>query len=435
MSPGGNGNGLTSWKEIAGYLGVRVRTAQKWEAEHGLPVRRQTGRKSRVYAVKSELDEWRMGHLSKLRWWQRLSWVLWYASAATVAAVAALSWVGFTAWDRWASRDPARFQIDYSSLRIMDIKGRELWSHRFGEPLQKEAYNGQPGQRRLWIGDLDGDGRSEVIFAEYPYNDSSPGHLYCFASDGRVRWSYAPPPVRDRERGYEPVYVTSGFEILDREAGAGRRIAALWRHRLYHPTEFVLLEADGRVSGRYWHSGHLDYMDFTDLDGDSREEALLAGVNNGFGKATLVVLKPSELSAASTQDPGDPHQIDGLPVGREMAVVRFARTCVSRHFDLYNIARDVAMDGKANLHLAVYEHLGQDNERILYTLGRDLRIVSLEPTDAFLGAHRSLESEQVLKHSFRRSELDELAAQAEVRRGGGQWTALPRATRIVTTAN
>jgi hypothetical protein len=176
-------------------------------------------------------------------------------------------------------------------------------------------------------------------------------------------------------------------------------------------------------------------MDFTDLDGDSRKEALLAGVNNGFGKATLVVLKPSELSAASTQDPGDPHQIDGLPVGREMAVVRFARTCVSRHFDLYNIARDVAMDGKANLHLAVYEHLGQDNERILYTLGRDLRIVSLEPTDAFLGAHRSLESEQVLKHSFRRSELDELAAQAEVRRGGGQWTALPRATRIVTTAN
>jgi hypothetical protein len=39
---------LSSWKEIAAYLGVSVRTAQHWERNRGLPVRRLAGEKGRV---------------------------------------------------------------------------------------------------------------------------------------------------------------------------------------------------------------------------------------------------------------------------------------------------------------------------------------------------------------------------------------------------
>lgn len=39
---------LGSWKEIAHHLGVNVRTAQKWERERGLPIRRIVGARSRV---------------------------------------------------------------------------------------------------------------------------------------------------------------------------------------------------------------------------------------------------------------------------------------------------------------------------------------------------------------------------------------------------
>jgi len=31
---------LSSWKEISSYLGIGVRTAQRWESELGLPVHR-----------------------------------------------------------------------------------------------------------------------------------------------------------------------------------------------------------------------------------------------------------------------------------------------------------------------------------------------------------------------------------------------------------
>ena len=53
---------MTSWKEIARYLGKGVRTAQRWESEFGLPVRRNersgSGTKSVVIAIPEELDAW-----------------------------------------------------------------------------------------------------------------------------------------------------------------------------------------------------------------------------------------------------------------------------------------------------------------------------------------------------------------------------------------
>lgn len=50
---------LSSWKEIAAYLGRSVRTVQRMELELGLPVRRPKGHaRSSVMAVPQELDAW-----------------------------------------------------------------------------------------------------------------------------------------------------------------------------------------------------------------------------------------------------------------------------------------------------------------------------------------------------------------------------------------
>jgi len=50
---------LNSWKEIAIFLKVGVRTAQRWEAERQLPVHRVgVGPRSPVFALGSELIEW-----------------------------------------------------------------------------------------------------------------------------------------------------------------------------------------------------------------------------------------------------------------------------------------------------------------------------------------------------------------------------------------
>lgn len=50
---------LTSWKDIARYMGKGVRTVQRWEQDFGLPVRRPRGsNKKAVLARPRDLDAW-----------------------------------------------------------------------------------------------------------------------------------------------------------------------------------------------------------------------------------------------------------------------------------------------------------------------------------------------------------------------------------------
>jgi TolB-like protein/Flp pilus assembly protein TadD len=64
--PPANEARLESWGEIAAYLRRDVRTVQRWERYHGLPVRRlQVGKLPTVYAYRSELDKWFLEHQPK----------------------------------------------------------------------------------------------------------------------------------------------------------------------------------------------------------------------------------------------------------------------------------------------------------------------------------------------------------------------------------
>jgi hypothetical protein len=51
---------LSSWKDIARYLGKGVRTVQRWERHLGLPVRRPVGasQKSAVVLYREDVDAW-----------------------------------------------------------------------------------------------------------------------------------------------------------------------------------------------------------------------------------------------------------------------------------------------------------------------------------------------------------------------------------------
>ena len=53
---------LSSWKEIAAYLGKGVRTVQRWEHQFGLPVRRPSARSHVIFAIPEELDAWLKSH-------------------------------------------------------------------------------------------------------------------------------------------------------------------------------------------------------------------------------------------------------------------------------------------------------------------------------------------------------------------------------------
>jgi hypothetical protein len=51
---------LTSWKDIALFMGKAVRTAQRWERDLGLPIRRRKGvlSENMVALERSDFDAW-----------------------------------------------------------------------------------------------------------------------------------------------------------------------------------------------------------------------------------------------------------------------------------------------------------------------------------------------------------------------------------------
>ena len=49
---------LSSWKEIAAYVGKGVRTVQRWEAQDNFPVRRPSSERHIVLAIPDEIDAW-----------------------------------------------------------------------------------------------------------------------------------------------------------------------------------------------------------------------------------------------------------------------------------------------------------------------------------------------------------------------------------------
>jgi len=90
---------LDGWGEIATYLKIEQRTAQRWEESRGLPVRRIG---TRVYAHKSELDAWI--RRQEPRWIKKLLDAVRLRArrpATIVAASVVLLAAAYTVWRIW----------------------------------------------------------------------------------------------------------------------------------------------------------------------------------------------------------------------------------------------------------------------------------------------------------------------------------------------
>ena len=123
---------LTSWKEIARYLGWDVKTCQRWEKGRGLPVHRLEGsKKSRVIAYHEELDLWlqenfgnnsnRPPEVKK----RRKTKPGYFFAFLPIAAIL----LYFLIPNNPSRRQPSDFRIESSNLVILNAQGKELWRH------------------------------------------------------------------------------------------------------------------------------------------------------------------------------------------------------------------------------------------------------------------------------------------------------------------
>lgn len=398
---------LSSWKEIAAHLGVTERTAQKWERELGLPVHRLPGERGRVTAWSDELDHWRVSVLDKPSWWVSLKF--WHAAgAAGVFILAAAALAGAVmGWLRLHHGPPVQFRLDVQTLIVTDERGREAWRKTFDEPFVRDlTAEVMHALRLVSFADLDGDGRTEMLFVHRPLSEDRRGNtLYCFSGYGRELWRYQTTrTVSTPSETFAPPFLTQLVLALPPGRDGKRNVLLVSHHLSYFPAQAVVLSPEGRVLGEYWHSGHLLLAEAAQLDGRETPAILLAGISNSYRVATLIALDPGNLRCASDETEHPDYQLD--PPGRdcELARIVFPRTCINRKFEPYSrpnaliVHRDLIQIGTS-------EHSSREGSNAVFYLDRRLGLRSAEVIDQFLAHHRELEAAGQLDHSFTDAEL------------------------------
>jgi hypothetical protein len=446
---------LDTWQEIASYLGVSVRAAQYFEQQAHLPIRRRLGQKGRVFAYVSELDAWKTelsiadgaatpsdlvvapkeflpvplsasvkdavvsvrveGHRDQIR-------VIWHRSRIFVLPIL-LGWLFYSLYSVLfvPHGPPTDFRVEGKNLIALNAKSQELWRYNFKIPLKESYYSQEASLSHAWLGDLDGDGRTELIFIAVPVNQGDVGStIICFAADGRPRWRFTPgQPVTDAGGDHMlPPYFPSGLQVIPGKVPSDARIIVSSNHYLSQPNQVAILDVHGNVVGQYWHPGHLLYMGQADLDGDGRNELLLAGVNNGNHQATLVVLDPWKIIGLMTPTEMQDQRfrlLDMLPA-KEKAVVFFPRSCISRGQPYTRVAGlHITRD---RLVVDVSEGtVERDSPGFVYELDYALNVVNLVPNGVgVMRIHQELESKHILDHPFSQEDWGRLKTLVVVKR-------------------
>jgi hypothetical protein len=290
---------LTSWKEIAAYLGREVRTVMRWEKERGLPVHRGSGGKSGVvFAETAELDAWTRGTTAAeedaaapvesmapesgdLR--------LWFA-AATIVVVTAIGLGGWRAHVS-AKEQPERGMLTDSAIVALNAGGAEIWRHSFAGERVSPPY----GRRSNPTEPVAGEG----LLAATSYSITTDslttrsGRLIWFDPGRTVRRSFSfEDTVRIGARDFSGPWSLSDYR--QHGSGATRRIAVSGNHYEWWPSIVTVLDGQWKRRGSFVHAGWVERVRW--LPGD---RLAVSGFSNLKDGGMIALLDANALNGQS----------------------------------------------------------------------------------------------------------------------------------------
>lgn len=413
---------LESWKEIAEYLHVTVRTAQRWRDE-GLPVHYLgTGPKARLVAYSDELDEWiRSGRYKNAgsREMPRSSHFPGWLVPALLSALLLVLILGGLWLYQWyfIGSIPDHLTVEEEYLAAYDKQNRLCWRQPV-PGINPDAYKAQSSvdssigppthSSSCVIADIEGDGRIEVLFTYWPKSlYESSGKLCCFEQDGSVRWEFRFGRKRFfGERELSSNYLGNMVRLV--HAHGKNWILSVSHHDHWFPAHAVVHDPEtGQIHQEYWHPGWIQVCNAFDLDNDGSQEILLAGVNNpgsGLGHIGLAVLK-----VAATQQKPVPDRVGAdiraFTGGSELAYCLFPRSDILTSQGLVPQADVLAIvDGKQ----IMVRTNGPDKTDVVYHLDFSLNQIEFRISDGFAGVHELLRKRGLLDHALTEAEIAEL---------------------------
>lgn len=435
---------LSGWKDIARYLGRGARTVQRWEKEHGLPVRRLAGKGGRsesVFAFAAELDEWLKSAAaiqardSDDRNGAGDNGALedddverqspetedtapgvattadapgpgrWRRAVPLVVALGAL--IAVALWYIHAPRldapprrvaAPVSARIEGPALVAVDAAGGDLWRYEFPYPLQQvEAVlvDGGTAPSVVTLADIDGDTAMEVLINAKPSTGSEPGStpgLHCLNADGTLRWVYR--TAREASFGGEryggPFLPYRVFVTAAPENPAGRAVWAVSIHAQMFPALLQRLDPrSGNTSGEYWSNGYIDGVRVSQLGG--RPVIMVGACNNESKGASLAALDAVSFSG-SAPAVNPKYRCDDCPPGAPLDFIVFPKPGRFASIDTSSNVMRLEI-GSADISVGVRHasaSLPGAFAMVFYRLTPDLEPISADTGDGYSAVSQAL---------------------------------------------
>lgn len=282
--------------------------------------------------------------------------------------------------------------LDRNPHQVMISRGIMLVENKHGEVLDEikvDTLEVVPSA----LYDVNGDGINEIIWGQ-PATLGSAGIAYvCCKSVTADTLIWKVPLRRNLHFHVQPDIHVYDFFCRELKVGnlgtnPGGTVIATAVNPSFPCLVLALDAKNGKKLGAYIHVGHLNGPEFVDIDDDGIKEVLLAGVNQAYGQACLVVLDPRFISGHSPLH-GD-YKLDDCPPGLEKAYLRIPRTIVGEalaRIAKYSVGRIVeTRDSTDSFRLSVLDVHGtlSDLKATIYPLfGYDLRAITVTTGDDY----------------------------------------------------
>ena len=373
---------LVSWKEIAAYFKVSVRTAQIWERERGLPVQRVPGARSQVRASVAALDAWKSSNKGE----PAPPEIPPQRKHLQFVAIALLPFAGLILWMLLRPRhgEPATSRVAGHTLIVSDSNNAEVW--RITRPEIEEGRD--PLHDSVTFFDLDGSGHLSTLFLEHGLEGGTDS-LLVLDYKGEVKWSFTPHDSASLEGKPLPhTYYMPRFLVARLGRDRKLRVAVAATHRTTSASQITLLDTEGKELRNYWHNGHLNFLVPADVAGEGWNALVVAGVTNPRRSATIIALDPDKFGGFATEE-NKADQFDNGSPPVEMIRAVFPRSDVSGGEVFLDTTKMWLEDGGA-IGMIVQHRLYQEGATLFYHLNPNLTVRSLDPGSGFRQTHAAL---------------------------------------------
>jgi len=376
---------LSSWKEISKYLGIEVRTAQRWEKKFGLPVYRiDESKRTYVFAYSDEIDRWIVKKIPREK-----SKKIDFLRSISIIGIPALLLIALIIFSFifipiWINTTPADFTTTDKKLIIYNNHGKKLWeydsklildSKRYSKTLQSNSPSKDTSS--IFFKDIDKENGLNIIFTvQTKYNSNE--HVICFDKKGKKLWQF----FAGEEVKYGDQMISSDFDItrlrvVDLNNDGFLETIIIAAHKTYFPCRLIVLDHKGNLMGEYWNSGHLNCLEFLDLDDDGFKELILAGLNNNYDQGCLVILDPRKIRGSSPQVKGTRYYPDGKSMGTEKYYILIPNNEIGDLLGIYdNIS---SIDIYTNDRFQINTYLS----RVFYEFDYQLKVTYIHMGDEF----------------------------------------------------